>query len=504
MTFDLALPSGLLGAVAPELILIVGAMALTLLAAWRPETDAHQRSVGKAALWLLALTAAAVVMYAARGASAAAPGIIAVDGFRWAADLVFLAAAAATIALGIESNPKDRFVTAESHVLVLLSAVGMMILAAARDLMIVFLGIETMSIAVYVLAAMDRRSVRAAEGALKYFLLGAFASAFLLYGIALVYGATGSTNLAVIGETIARFGLTGHTMISIGIAMLLVGFGFKVAAVPFHMWAPDVYEAAPAPITAFMAVAVKAGAFAALLRVWIESLSMMDAAWLAPVWWVAVATMVVGNLIALSQRNVKRLLAYSSIVHAGYLLVAVAAGTSLGTSAFLFYIVAYTLANFGAFAVVAALGEPGTTGPAIPDFEGLWSTRPWLAVGFGVCMLALLGLPVFGGAGFFAKWYVLQAAVTSPHGLVLLAVILVLTSVVSAGYYLDLVRAMFMRPRPEGARNPAVPPYTRVVLVTSVALLLAIGLFPGALATWARKNAAVTPSAARSPFAQGR
>jgi NADH-quinone oxidoreductase subunit N len=281
----------------------------------------------------------------------------------------------------------------------------------------------------------------------------------------------------------------------------MIGFAFKVAAVPFHMWAPDVYESAPTPITAYMAAAVKAAAFAMFFRVWIEALNLVDGAWLTPMWWVAAATMVAGNVIALSQRNIKRLLAYSSVVHGGYLLVAVAAGTPLGSAAFLFYAVAYTLATFGAFAVVSAVSKPGTTGASVSDFDGLWTTRPWLAVGFGVCMLALLGFPVFGGAGFFAKWYVLQAAITSPRSLVVLSVVLVITSVISAGYYLHVVRVMFMRPRPAGiAEPPALSPLTRFVLVASVGLLLVLGIFPGSLANWAKSNAAVTAPSGMNPF----
>lgn len=501
MTFDLSMPSGLMGALGPDLVLMAGAMVLMLVAAWRPESDGHQRSVGYASLAVIAATAVLIAVYVLRHATAGASGIIAVDGFRWAADGVFLLGAAATIALGIESNPRERIYAAESHVLVLFATAGMMVLAAARDLMIIFLGIEMMSVAVYVLVGMNRRSEKSAEGALKYFLLGAFASAFLLYGIALTYGATGSTNLAVIGESIARFRLTGHSMLLIGIGLMVIGFGFKVAAVPFHMWAPDAYEGAPTPITAFMAAAVKAAAFATFLRVWLEAFSIMDTAWFNPVWWVAATTMVVGNVVALAQRNVKRLLAYSSIVHAGYLLVAIVAGTTLGAAAFLFYVVAYTLATFGAFAVVGVMTEPGTTGASISDFDGLWTERPWLAIGFGVCMMALLGFPIFGGAGFFAKWYVLQAALASPNSLVLLAVILVLSSVVSAGYYLHLVRVMFMRPRRDGARGPGpLQPLTRLVLVGSVSLLLVLGLFPGSLAGWARHHAASTPREARNPF----
>ena len=498
MNFDVTLPNGLMGALGPDIVLMVGAMVLMLYAAWKPEGTQHQRNVGFASLAVIAATIGTVVWYASQGATGTA-GIIAVDGFRWASDVIFLIGAAAAIALGIESNPRERIVSGESHVLVLFATAGMMILAAARDLMIVFLGVEMMSIAVYVLAGLNRGSVRSAEGALKYFLLGAFSSGFLLYGIALIYGATGSTNIAVIGERIATFQLAHHSMLLIGVGLLLVGFAFKVAAVPFHMWAPDVYEGAPTPITAYMAAAVKAAAFAMFFRVWLESFTLIDGAWLSPLWWLAAATMVVGNVVALAQRNVKRLLAYSSIVHGGYLLVAVAAGTSLGSAAFLFYAVAYTLATFGAFAVVTAMSKTAEQGPSINDFDGLWNTRPWLAIGFSVCLLALLGFPIFGGAGFFAKWYVLQAAITSPNGLVPLSVLLVLTSVVSAGYYLHLVRVMFMRARPENAVEPAVmAPLTRLVLVTSVGLLLILGVFPNRLATWAQSNAAIT-----APVAQG-
>ncbi|MDA1080479.1 MAG: NADH-quinone oxidoreductase subunit N [Gemmatimonadetes bacterium] len=500
MIFDLSVPGGLMGALVPDIILMVGAMVLMLVAAWGPESASRQRTVGFGSLAVLAVTIIAVLVYAGQGATAG-PGIIAVDGFRWASDLVFLIGAAATIGIGIESNPRDRFLSAESHVLVLFATAGMMILAAARDLMIVFLGVELMSIAVYVLVGINRSSVRSAEAALKYFLLGAFSTGFLLYGIALIYGATGTTSLPVIGERIAHFALGGHGMLLIGVGLLLVGFAFKIAAVPFHMWAPDVYEGAPTPITAYMAAAVKAAAFAMFFRLWIESFTLIDGAWLAPIWWIAAATMVAGNVIAIAQRNIKRMLAYSSIVHGGYLLVAVVAGTSLGSAAFLFYAVAYSLATFGAFAVVSAMTRPGVHATLISDYDGLWTTRPWLAVGFGVCMLALLGFPIFGGAGFFAKWYVLQAAIASNNDLLPLAVILVLTSLVSAGYYLHVVRVMFMRPRPENAPEPApLAPLTRIVLVGSVTLLLALGLFPQPLISWARTNAAVTAPEARDPF----
>ena len=230
------------------------------------------------------------------GAKASA-GVIAVDGFRWAADVVFLLGAALTILLGIESNPRDRIVAPESHVLVLFATSGMMIMAAARDLMIVFLGVEMMSIAVYVLAGLNRGSVRSAEGALKYFLLGAFSTGFLLYGIALVYGATGSTDIIVIGQRIVQYSLTGHSMLLIGVGLLLVGFAFKVAAVPFHMWTPDAYEGAPSVVTAFMSTGVKAAAVAAFVRVFLKGLDPMIADWAPVLWWIAAATMIIGTVV---------------------------------------------------------------------------------------------------------------------------------------------------------------------------------------------------------------
>jgi NADH-quinone oxidoreductase subunit N len=500
MTFDLSIPSQLMQALTPDLVLMGGAMLLMLAAAWRPDSDGHQRAVGYAAMGLLLVTLVLVLWFAQRGLSSG-PGVIAVDEFRFASDALFLLAALGAIALGIEYNGRERIWNAESHVLVLFATSGMMILAAARDLMIVFLGIEMMSVAVYVLVGMNRRSPRSAEGALKYFLLGAFSTGFLLYGIALVYGATGSTNLTTIGERIVQYQLAHQPMLLVGIGLLMVGFGFKVAAVPFHMWAPDVYEGAPTPITAFMAAAVKAAAFAAFLRVWRESFDLLDFAWLVPLAWLAAATMVFGNVVALSQRNVKRLLAYSSIVHSGYLLLAVAAGAPSGTAAFLFYLLAYTLATFGAFAVVCAMSRPGDRDLEISDYEGLWLVRPGLAVGMAVCMFALLGFPVFGGAGFFAKVYVVAAAHASPfRNLVPLTVLLVLASVISAGYYLQIVRVMFMKPRPEGANDPApVGPLTRVVLGVSVALVLLVGLVPARVVTWARDSQAAPPKVVVAP-----
>ena len=488
MMYDLLVPSQLLAALLPDLVLMAGAMALMLYTAWKPESAEHQRSVGIGAMALVVATMAAVVYMATSNASAA-PGVIAVDPFRWAVDLVILIAALGTIALSIEHNVREGIHQGEMHILVLFAAAGMMILAAGRDLMVIFLGIEIMSVAAYVLTGLNRRSPKAAEASLKYFLLGAFATGFMLYGIALVYGATGATQLDQISARISAYGLLGHPMLLIGIGLLTIGMAFKVAAVPFHMWAPDVYEGAPTPITAFMAAAVKAAAFATFARIWYESFQMPIQAWAPALWWLAVATMVVGNVVALAQQNLKRMLAYSSIVHSGYLIVAVLANSPLGSSAFVFYVFSYTLATFGAFAVISTLQSGGDRPPMIADYAGLWHARPWLAVGMAVYLLALLGFPVFGGVGFFAKWYLVRAAVDAALNLTPLAVILVVTSVISAGYYLQVVRVMFMQPRAEDAPDFAASgPLTRAVLVATAAMILFLGIYPTPLATWAAQG----------------
>ena len=488
MTFDLSIPGQLTSALGPDLLLMGGAMLLLLWSAWRPESDSHQRNVGVASVILCIVVIIAIAFYVARG-DTALNGVIAVDNFRWTADVVFLIATIGTIALGMDYNGREGIVAAESHVLLLFATSGMMTIAAARDLMIVFLGIEIMSIAVYVLAGMNRRSEKSAEGAIKYFLLGAFSTAFLLYGIALVYGATGTTNLTLIAERAMQVGLSGNVMLAVGVALLIVGFGFKVALAPFHMWAPDVYEGAPTPITAYMAAGVKAAAFAGFLRVWLEAFSGVGTSWHNIIWWLAVITMAAGNLIALSQKNIKRMLAYSSIAHAGYILVAIAIGTPAASAAFMFYLLAYTIATFGAFGVITAIERNGSARLNIEDYAGLWQVRPWLATAMAVFMLALLGFPIFGGIGFLAKYWIIQSALQAPYPQTKLAIILVITSVVSAGYYLYVVMVMFMRPRPDDAETVANPGgWTRTVIAAAAILILVLGVMPNPLLRWTSRS----------------
>jgi NADH-quinone oxidoreductase subunit N len=500
---DVSNPAQLTLALVPDLVLMGGAMLLLIWAAWKSDSDRHQRTIGMASILLVGLTMLFTLWWAARFVAVPGGGAIALDNFRWFADVVILLGTLFTIGLSMDDNMRTGITAAETHVLVLLASSGMMLLVAARDLMIVFLGIELMSISVYALAGINRRSERSAEGALKYFLLGAFSTAFLLYGIALVYGATGTTSLTLIAERTAQYDLVRSPLLVAGIALMLVGFGFKVATVPFHMWAPDVYDGSPSPITAYMAATVKAAAFVAFLRVWLEAFPASFTTWLPAVTGLAIATMIIGNAIGLVQKNLKRLLAYSSIGHAGYLLVALAAGTFQGSSALLFYLFIYTLATFGAFAVVVTLTREGQGAVMLEDLSGLYSVRPGLAVAMAVLMLSLMGFPIFGGAGFFAKWYMLQAALQAPVRQTTLAVVLVLTTVVSAGYYMYVVMLMFMRPRPESAPVPeASGGLTRMILAISVGLILFLGIFPEqaiSVARLARPRVEMVPQASNAP-----
>lgn len=485
---DLTTPIGVSRALLPEIALTTWACVLMLAAAWRHRDADDQRFAGYLALAGLTTALACVLWLWVRGARPDGMAhMIALDPFRYASSVIFLGGAVLAVLLSLNYVSRERILMPEYYLLVVLATVGMLLIGGAADLIIVFLGIELMSICVYVLAGIDRRSALGAEAALKYFLLGAFASGFLLYGIALIYGATGTTNLTLIDFQTTSLDLESNLMFVVGIGLLFVGFAFKVAAVPFHMWAPDVYDGAPTPITAFMAAAVKAAAFAGLVRVSVHALGDAIGAWQEIAWWLAAITMAAGNLMALAQRHIKRMLAYSSVGHAGYLLVAVTSGTETGAGAFLFYALAYTLMTLGAFAVVAAVGRDGERDLRIDDFAGLAAGRPWLAFAMAVFMLSLLGFP--GTAGFIGKWYVLSAAVETNHwGL---AVVLVGASVVSAGYYLPVIMQMYMRgPRaPDAHRGVTVPVAARWVVGVTAALLLLFGFWPNRALDLARDSA---------------
>ena len=362
----------------------------------------------------------------------------------------------------------------------LLSTSGMIFLAAANDLIVLFLALEIMSVAVYVLAGMLRREVRSTEAALKYFLLGAFATGFLLYGIAFFYAAAGSTRLDVIAQAVARDGLTAYTLL--GIALLLVGFGFKVALIPFHVWAPDVYEGAPTAVTAFMAVGVKAAAFAAFARVFVAGLGRVATSWTGLLWVLAALTMTVGNVTAVRQRSVKRMLAYSSIAHAGYALVGLVAGGKDGGAALLFYLAVYSFMTLGAFAVLIALGRRGEPNEDLADWAGVGFRHPVLGLSMAVFMLSLAGVPPT--AGFAGKFYLFSAAVDA--GQVGLAVIGVLNSLVSVYYYLGVLVAMYMTEGERAIVAPAARPCLVASILVAVAVTLGVGLLPAGPMEFAR------------------
>jgi NADH-quinone oxidoreductase subunit N len=502
MSLDLSNYGDLMRALGPESILTVLAMLVLLLVAWRHRTVRDLRIAGGATLVTLGVTAAAV--WWLWWNSATVDGLaqmIAVDDFRFVTDWIFLGAAALTVLFSFRYLEREQLLAPEYYPLLLFAVLGMMLMGGGEDLMVIFLGLELMSISVYVLAGFNRRSPRAAEAALKYFLLGAFASAFLLYGIALIYGATGTTNLTLIGVQVATLGVGHLPLLLIGVGLLLVGFGFKVAAVPFHMWAPDVYDGAPTPVTGFMATGVKAAAFAALFRVVIEALGSAGG-WPLILTGLAVATMVGGNLIALAQRSVKRMLAYSSIAHAGYLLVAVVSGGA-GSAAFLFYLVAYGITTIAAFALLAAKGKGGESDVRVDDLSGLSTSRPWLAFALTIAMLSLLGFP--GTAGFIGKWYILVAAVGAGH--TPLAIVLVLTSVASAGYYLPVVMAMYMKPAPHAEAHAGMgfDRIGRVTLAVAVVAMLWFGVAPGRLLELSRvSGASLRAASAATQPATGR
>lgn len=379
----------------------------------------------------------------------------------------------------------------EYYSLVLFSVLGMMLMAAGGDLIVIFLGLETFSLALYTLAGFWKTELRSNESALKYLLLGAFASAFFLYGIALIYGATGTTMLRQITAFLAD-GQPPTPLFIIGGGLLLVGFGFKIASVPFHMWAPDVYEGAPTSVTAFMIAGTKVAAFAAFLRVFLLTLPVLHVQWSVAIWILAVLTMTVGNLVALVQGNIKRMLAYSSIAHAGYLLVALVAGGSSGVTGILFYLVAYALMNLGVFAVIIALQGPQQERLLLTDYAGLGWQRPVLAACMAVFMFSLAGIPPT--AGFMGKLYIFSAALEGDYpGL---AVIGVLNSVVSVYFYLRVIVIMYMSeaasPLPDRSRGQSlfVPTSTAAVLAVAMSVLgtLHLGLFPARLLDLARQS----------------
>jgi NADH-quinone oxidoreductase subunit N len=384
---------------------------------------------------------------------------------------LFCVVAGMTVILSRNYFERMNYHRGEFYILLLFTTAGMMLIASANDLIILFLGIELMSVCLYVLAGFIRTKERANEAALKYFLLGAFSTGFLLYGIALLYGAAGTTNIVMIRNLFPVVSV--KPIFVIGAGLLIIGLAFKVAAVPFHMWAPDVYEGAPTPVTAFMSTGVKAAAFAAFITVFIRTFDFFGGRVNELIALLAAASMILGNIVAIAQTNIKRMLAYSSIAHAGYMLSGIAAGTMDGQVGVMFYLVAYSMMNMGAFAIVTFVEREDDKNLNLDDYVGLSRQQPLLALLMAVFMFALAGVPPF--AGFFGKYYVFFAAIKA-H-MTWLAVIGVLASLVSAYYYLRIVMLMYFR---EGQADVVTRPSRAalvVVLACAIAVLV-IGLFP--------------------------
>jgi NADH-quinone oxidoreductase subunit N len=433
-----------IAATIPILIVVLSAIAAMLAESIRrPGERMYIAGFG-----LIGLIGAAVASYFLWDSDATSFGVVRADNFALFINLILCLIGILTMLFSNDIVEREGLPPGEYYALTLFAISGMMLMAAATDLLVIFLALEVLSLAVYVLTALRRSSAAGAEGAFKYFLLGSFSSAFFLYGIAFAFAIAGSTRLDVIATAMASE--PTQTLALLAVGLLAVGFLFKVSAVPFHMWTPDAYQGAPTIVTAFMSTGVKAAAFGAFARVFLSTLQPMQAHWIPVLSAVAVLTMILGAVMGVLQSNIKRMLAYSSIAHAGYLLLGIVAANTAGKAAVLFYLLSYAVANMGALGIVALLGTADRPHDQLRDFAGLWKTRPGLAGLMTVFLLSLGGFPPT--AGFIGKWYIFSAAVQEGH--YTLAIIGVLSSVVSVFFYLRIVVMMYMT---EDASAPARP-----------------------------------------------
>jgi NADH-quinone oxidoreductase subunit N len=468
----------------PEIILTGFGLILMILEAITAEERKNLLS-GVAIFGLVAALEGALIAHTVPGL--AFNNMLIVDNFATFFRVLVIGVALLTLLCSTHYLRLENANTGEYYALLLFSVVGQSIMASANELIMVFIGLEISSISSYILAGYLRDDKRNNEAALKYFLLGSFATAFLLYGIAWIYGMTGSTNLAVIRQVL-MLPATSSSMALIGTAaaLMFVGFAFKISAAPFQIWAPDVYQGAPAPVAAFLSTGPKAAAFAVFIRVFITAFGPIANRWEPIVWGSAILTMVIGNFAALTQSNIKRLLAYSSIAHAGYLLVAVTANSEIGTAAAMFYLAAYALMQIGAFAVITYFARQGEKYVNVEDLSGLGARQPLVAAMLTIFLLSLIGVPLTGG--FFGKFYIFRAALDS--NLVWLTIIGLLNSAVAAYYYLRIIVVMYFNEPGEGANT--VQPMTlglRIAMLASAAGTVILGIFPAVILNFAGKSA---------------
>jgi NADH-quinone oxidoreductase subunit N len=472
-----------LNAVIPVMCVALAGLACLLAEAFREKGE--RMPIG--GLGLIGLGGAAVSSLLLWGRHTTSFGVVAADSLGLFVYLILIAVGVLTIVHSWPLLERDGLPAGEYYALLLFALAGMMLMASATDLLVMFVSLEVLSLAVYVLTGIRRNALASTEGAFKYFLLGGFSSAFFLYGVAFAFGLSGTTRLDAVGRAAAQGAAEGNPLWLVAMGLMLVGFGFKVAAVPFHMWTPDAYEGAPSIVTGFMSTAVKAAAFAAFIRVFVGALAPLQGYWVPVVWGLALCTMILGSIVGVLQENVKRMLAYSSIAHGGYLLVALTTADEVGVSAILFYLVVYAVTNLAAFALVAHLGSEQEPRESVRDFAGLWYSRPVPAVLLAIFLLSLGGFPPM--AGFVAKWYVFSAAVRA--GEFTLAIVGVLTSVVSVFFYMRLVVQMFMTEKAEAPAPAPLPAAAVTALVLSAAALFVLGLLPAPLMTIASATARI-------------
>ncbi len=454
----------------PELLLTAGALIVLVVDILFPKED---RAVLATTLVTLAATGGAVLAFAGVDTTVSA-GLLAIDGFAAFFKSIFVLSAVLTVLMSVPYLRVEGVRAGEYCFLILCATLGMMFMASGIDLITLFIGLETMAISFYILAGFLKPSQRSNEAAVKYFLLGAFSLGLLLYGMSLLYGATGTTSLAGIAESVANSG--GSLLLSLAIILVAAGMGFKIAAVPFHMWAPDVYEGSPTPVTAFLSVGSKAASFAMLFRIFIEGLPGLAADWQLIFWVLAAITMTVGNIAAITQTNTKRMLAYSSIAHAGYVLIGLVAGTGRGVAAAMVYLFVYLFMQLGAFTVITMLRRRDVVGDELKDLSGLYVRQPLAAIAMLIFMLSLGGIPPT--AGFMGKLWLFSAAIES--GLVWLAVIFVLNSVISIYYYYRIVVFMWLKDEVFGSEITMSPAIATALVITVVGSLV-FGLLPDQL-----------------------
>jgi len=465
----------------PELLLTLAGILIMLLEALRPE--GHKTSAGLFAIVALVMALPAALL-ATPGP--AFQGMLMVDGMATFFRTLVIVVGLLVVFSSTDYLRRENQESGEYYALVPFTIVGQCVMVTANELVMIFIGLEISSIASYILAGYLRDDARNNEAALKYFLLGSFATAFLLYGVAWMYGATGSTNLNEIRRTLISGAAPPDVLIGVAAALIFVGLAFKISAAPFQGWAPDVYQGAPAPVSAFLTVGPKAAAFAVLMRIFLGSLEPIASRWAPAIWVCALATMVVGNFGAILQSNIKRLLAYSSIAHAGYVLVAVAANSGVGSAAAMFYLAAYAFTNIGAFAVVAYFSRKGEGYVSIDDFAGLAQRQPGMAAMMTIFLLSLIGVPLTGG--FFGKFYIFKAALDS--NLIWLTVLGLLNSAVAAYYYLRILVVMYMREPGESVEKlPPAGALLQIAVYGSAAGTLLLGVFPSLVLDFANRAA---------------